>query len=105
MEGRSGSSHCGAKAERASYGDVILEKRLEAAVARLNPSIPPEAQGAAIKQLLSTETPSLVEENRRLHRLLTDGADVEFHDADGSLRGDKVWFIDYDDPDNNDWAV
>ncbi|MFQ5564541.1 MAG: type I restriction endonuclease subunit R [Parvularculaceae bacterium] len=91
--------------ERAAYADVILEKRLEAAVARLNPSIPEDAREAAIKQLLVSETPSLVEENRRIHRLITDGVDVEFHDKEDVLRGDKVWLIDFDDPDNNDWAA
>jgi len=91
--------------ERGAYGDVILEKRLEAAVARLNPSIPEEAREAAVKQLLISETPSLVEENRRIHRLMTDGVDVEFHDKEGVLKGDKVWLFDFDDLDNNDWAV
>ncbi len=95
----------GPNPERASYGDVVFEKRLEAAVARINPSIPAEERGAAIRQLLSSETPSLIEENRRLHRLLTDGADVEFQGAEGLLRGDKVWLVDYDDAENNDWAV
>lgn len=91
--------------ERAAYADVILEKRLRAAVSHLNPSIPNDAREAAIKQLLVSETPSLVEENRRIHRLFTDGVDVEFHDKEGALRGDKVWLLDFDDPENNDWAV
>ncbi|MEK7266019.1 MAG: type I restriction endonuclease subunit R [Pseudomonadota bacterium] len=91
--------------ERAAYADVILLKRLEAAVARINPAIPADARAAAIKQILVSETPSLVEENRRIHRLMTDGVDVEFHDNEGLLRGDKVWLFDFDDPDNNDWAV
>lgn len=95
----------GDKPERGAYGDVVLEKRLRAAVARLNPAIPEDARDAAVKQLLASETPSLVEENRRIHRLLTDGVDVEFHDAEGVLRGDKVWLLDFDNPDNNDWAV
>lgn len=95
----------GDRPERGAYADVILEKRLCSAVARLNPAIPEDAREAAIKQLLSSETPSLVEENRRIHRLITDGVDVEFHDGEGILRGDKVWLLDFDDADNNDWAV
>ncbi len=95
----------GDRPERGAYADVILEKRLRGAVARLNPSIPEDAREAAVKQLLSSETPSLVEENRRIHRLLTDGVDVEFHDREGVLRGDKVWLLDFDGADNNDWAV
>src|SRR5690606_2292419 len=57
------------------------------------------------KQLFITETPSLVEENRRIHRLLTEGVDVEFATGDGEIKGDKVWLIDFDNPDNNDWLV
>jgi type I restriction enzyme R subunit len=95
----------GDKPERGAYADVILEKCVEAAVARLNPSIPDDARQAAIKQLLVSETPSLVEENRRIHRLLTDGVDVEYHDPEGRLKGDKVWLLDFGEPENNDWAV
>jgi type I restriction enzyme R subunit len=91
--------------ERTAYADVVLLKRLEAAVARINPAIPAGARGAAIKQLLVSETPSLVEENRRIHRLLTDGVDVEYHDAEGLLKGDKVWLLAFDDLGNNDFAV
>jgi type I restriction enzyme R subunit len=91
--------------EREAYSDVILSGRLAASVARLNPSIPGEARAAAIKQLLITETPSLVEENRRIHKLLTEGVDVEFAVADGEIKGDKVWLIDFDNPENNDWII
>lgn len=90
---------------RDAYSDTILTSRLKAAVDHLNPSIPAEARGSAIKQLFVTETPSLVEENRRIHRLLTEGVDVEFVVADGEIKGDKVWLIDFDSADNNDWLV
>lgn len=90
---------------RTAYADVILLDRLAAAVERLNPAIPPDARAGAIKQVFVTETPSLVEENRRIHRLLTDGVDVEFATGGGEIKGDKVWLIDYSDPDNNDWLV
>ncbi len=50
------------------------------------------------KKLQQTELPSLVEENRRLHRLLIDGVDVEVERADGSIGGDKAWLIDFDNP-------
>jgi type I restriction enzyme R subunit len=95
----------GTAPERNAYADVILTGRLTEAVQRLNPKIPAEARAEAIKQLFITETPSLVEENRRIHRLLTEGVDVEFHVGDGEIRGDKVWLIDFDKPDNNDWLV
>ncbi|MGD9715216.1 MAG: type I restriction endonuclease, partial [Thermomicrobiales bacterium] len=90
---------------RTAYSDVTLIARLTAAVGRLNPTIPVHARAEAIKQLFITETPSLVEENRRIHRLLTEGVDVEFATGDGEIKGDKVWLIDFDTPENNDWLV
>ncbi|MBN7761537.1 type I restriction endonuclease subunit R [Nitratireductor aquibiodomus] len=95
----------GSAPERGAYGDVILAERLSAAVERLNPNIPAEACADAIKQLSISETPSLVEENRRIHRLLTEGVDIEFAAGNGEIKGDKVWLIDFDNVDNNDWLV
>lgn len=95
----------GTAPEREAYSDMILRSRLAAAVERINPNIPAEVREAAIKQLLMTETPSLIEENRRIHRLLTDGVDVEYSTGDGEIKGDKVWLIDLDEVENNDWLV
>ena len=95
----------GTAPERASYGDVILRGRLEAAIARLNPDIPADAREDAIKRVIGAESASLVEENRRLHLLIVEGVDVEFHADDGTIRGDKVRLIDFDDPGANDWLV
>lgn len=95
----------GTEPERSAYDDVILRGRLEAAVERLNPHIPPEAREEAIKQVLGSESASLVEENRRLHRLIVEGVDVEFHAEDGTIRGDKVRLVELDEPDANDWLV
>lgn len=90
---------------RSAYGDVLLQERLKAVVERLNPTIPSDAREQAIRQLLVTETPSLIEENRRIHKLITDGVDVEFGIGDGEVKGDKVWLVDFDNPDKNDWLV
>lgn len=55
--------------EREAYADVVLVKRLTVAIEKLNPTIPAEARGDALRKVLATEKPSLVEENRRLHKL------------------------------------
>ena len=91
--------------ERESYGHVILEKRLIAAIERLNPHIPFEARWDAIKGLVKTETPSLVEENRRLHRLIAEGVGIEYYDKDGTIRGDTVRLVNFDTIGENDWFV
>lgn len=90
---------------REAYGDVLLTKRLAAAIERLNPTIPPEARGDALRKVLAVEKPSLIEENHRLHKLMIEGIDVEYYAEDGTIRGDKVWLIDFDNPDANDWLA
>ena len=95
----------GGAPERASYGDVILYDRLRATLPRINRCLPPDALEEAIKKVLQAETPSLVEENRRLHRLIVEGVDVEIAREDGGIGGDKAWLIDFADPDNNDWLA
>jgi type I restriction enzyme R subunit len=95
----------GTHPERAAYADVILQGRLEAALARLNPHIPAEALGDALKKVLASERPTLIEENRRLHRAMVEGIDVEFYAEDGTIRGDQVRLINFDNPDANDWLV
>ena len=95
----------GSAPERASYSDVVLMDRLKRAMDRLNPDIPSEARQDALKKIIADETPSLIEENRRIHRALVEGIDVEFYVEDGTIRGDKVRLIDFDDPSANDWLA
>ncbi len=92
-------------AERASYSDVVLVKRLREALARINPKVPKEALEEAVRQVTRTESPSLVENNRRFHKLLTEGVHVEYRRKEGSIRGDIVWLVDFQDPGNNDWMA
>src|SRR5215207_1152214 len=64
-------------AERTSYGDVILIDRLRSALARLNPGVPAAFLEEAALKVSRTESPSLVENNRRVHGMLTEGVVVE----------------------------
>lgn len=63
-------------AERDSFGDVVLVGRLRAAIARLNPAIPAEAQEEALRKVLRPETPAPTGLNRCFHHLLRDGVEV-----------------------------
>ncbi len=92
-------------AERTSYADVVLVDRLRSALARLNPGVPAEILEEAALKVSRTESPSLVENNRRFHRMLTEGVDVEYRDVDGRIVYDKVRLVDFDYPDNNDWLA
>lgn len=95
----------GKQPERESYSDVVLKKRFEAAVARLNPGLPQEARQDAVRRVMQSELPSLLEENRRLHKLMTEGVDVEYYADDGTLTAGKVALIDFEKPERNDWLA
>jgi type I restriction enzyme R subunit len=92
-------------AERASYGEVVLRRRLRDALARLNPQLPAEAVDDAFRKLTRPEGASLEARNRVLHRLLVDGVTVEYRAPDGAIRGAQAQVVDFDAPANNDWLA
>lgn len=95
----------GHRPERESHDEVVLKKRFEDAVARLNPGLPLEARQDAVRRVMQSELPSLLEENRRLHNLMTEGVDVEYYGDDGTLTAGKVALIDFEHPEQNDWLA
>jgi len=95
----------GSSPERASYSDVVLSDRLQTALQWLNPHLPADTLEDVFRKVHQTETPSLIEENRRLHRLMVDGVDIELPREDGSIGGDKARLIDFDHPERNDWLA
>jgi len=90
--------------EREDWGDVVLAGRLQDALERINPSIPGEAIEEAMRQVLRPESPSLIENNRRFHQMLTDGVDVSWRTDEGE-KHDKVWLLDRGDAANNEFLV
>lgn len=103
----------GAAPERASYRDVILVRRLRAAIERLNPGVPQAAREDALKQVLDLGVPALLSANRRFHRLLVGGVPVQYQ-RDGETRGDFVRLVDWGAPPpqpfpggggSNDWLA
>jgi type I restriction enzyme, R subunit len=93
------------KPERASYGDILLKRRLQVAIAKLNPYLSPETRAEVFAKLIQSEMPSIIEENRRLHRYLVEGVPVEVRRPDGTISGEQARLIDLDDPANNDWLA
>ena len=89
--------------ERASK-DVVLVGRLRAALARLNPGLPPAAVESAVAALLRPEGGSLLEENQRFHRFVTEGIPVEVESA-GQRSTRSLRLFDPDDLDANDWLA
>ena len=95
----------GSTPERDSHDEVLLTGRLHKALVRINPHLPAEAREDALRKLQQEETPSPVEENRRLHRYLVEGVPVEMVKDDGSISGDTVRPINFDDIEANDWLA
>ena len=74
-------------AERTDYAQVVLERRLRDALARLNPDLPAEALEEAFRKLTRVNWPTPVYRNRAVHRMLTDRVTVEYRRPDGSNAG------------------
>jgi type I restriction enzyme R subunit len=90
--------------ERQTYADVVLLHRLRSSLEKINPKIPADAIEEAIRKITRSETPSLFENNRRFHKFLTDGIDVEYQTSERIVY-DQVKLIDFTNPENNDWLV
>ncbi|QTX04705.1 type I restriction endonuclease subunit R [Agromyces archimandritae] len=92
-------------AERDSYEEVLLWGRLHAAIRRINPGTSPALVDEAIKRVRRAESQSPIDENYRLHQLITEGVPVEHRDAGGALRTTRLWLVDFEQPENNDWVA
>lgn len=92
-------------AERDSYEEVFLWGRLRGAIRRINPGTSPALVDEAIKRVRRAESQSPIDENYRLHQLITEGVPVEHRDTDGALRTTRLWLMDFDQPENNDWVA
>ena len=90
--------------ERKDYDQVVLVGRLQTALKNINPNIPPDAIEEAVRKIARADSPSLIENNRRFHRMLTDGVDISYMQDDREVH-DKVWLLDLEDLDNNDWLA
>lgn len=95
----------GSAPERSANGEVLLIRRPEEAITRLNPSIPLEARSDVLRQITGAQTQNLIEENRRIHGLLVNDVDVEFSSSDGTIKDDKVWLVDWEITKANDGLV
>src|SRR5579859_7282265 len=92
--------------DRTGSAEVILTPRARGVIHKLNLPVPAATIDGVVASLSRPPHPSLVENNRWLHTLLTDGVPVEYKDATtGETRGSRVRLIDFDNPANNDFLV
>jgi type I restriction enzyme R subunit len=91
---------------RATRGEVILRPRLEAVLARLNPTLPAEALQQAIAEITRDRSAmTLVHANREIYALLKEGVQVAYRDADGEERFERARVIDWAELGNNDFLL
>ena len=92
---------------RGNRGEVVLTRRLRAALERLNPDASREAIDGAIEELTySRATMSREEANYEIYRLLKDGVKVTITDPDDEGETDETLkVIDWENPGNNDFFL
>ncbi|WP_170517407.1 type I restriction endonuclease subunit R [Ruegeria atlantica] len=89
---------------RASNRETILEPILLESLKRINSELPSSAIEEASNRVLDAVfTTDLIQENRRVHRLLVEGIKITYF-ADGEERNAVVKLIDWSDQ-LNDWRA
>ena len=94
----------GTNPKRVSFEEVVMVESLRHAVYRINHTLPQEVCNEAINQVLRIASPDLLSNNETFHRMLTEGVSVSVH-KEGAERGELVWLVDFDNPQNNDFTV
>lgn len=97
-------AHDGNSPERSSYEEIILTSRLRQTLARINPTIPADSREEAIKEMQRISSPEVIANNESFHRILTEGIKVSYQ-KEGHQRGDLVWLVDFNNPENNEFLV
>ncbi|MDD4448291.1 MAG: type I restriction endonuclease subunit R, partial [Methanothrix sp.] len=92
-------------AERESFQEVLLTRRLGDALRRLNLGIPADALEEVLRKVARPVSPSLIANNRAFHQMLVKGVDVEYQRKDGSIAGDLVRLVDFENPENNEFLA
>ena len=90
--------------ERSSLSQVIFKNHLEQAIITINTTIPQEACEQAMRQVLNLPSQNLIDNNEAFHKMLTEGIEIELMGEEG-IRGDKVWLVDFEHPENNEFVV
>ena len=82
--------------ERGDATEVVLTGRLSAALHRLNTDLPHDTVEEIVRILSRPPHPTLIQNNRWFHGLLTDGVEIEYRDVkSGETRGDRARLVDY----------
>ncbi len=91
---------------RESESQVILARRLHAALVALNPGLPGDAYAQAVEQIAQDRSKQIaVNANRDFYRLLKDGVKVKVPDEHGGHSTETLRVIDWAAPANNEFFL
>ncbi|MBA3058125.1 MAG: type I restriction endonuclease subunit R [Gammaproteobacteria bacterium] len=91
---------------RVSERQVVLPRRLRAALELLNPGLPLDAYAQAVEQLTQDRSKQMaVNANRELYRLLKDGVKVKVTNEAGAHTIETLRVIDWATPGHNDFFL
>ncbi len=92
--------------ERGDVSEVMLKGRLAAALHRLNPDLPHDTIEEVVRILSRPPHPTLIQNSRWFHSMLTDGVEIEWRDAkSGETRGGRARLVDFDNAAANELLV
>lgn len=87
-------------------GSVVLTTILSGVVRRLNPDLPDNTIGEVVRILSRPPHPTLIQNNRWFHALVTDGVEIEYQESNsGEMRGGRARLVDFDNPATNNFLV
>lgn len=91
--------------ERSDITQVVLKERLLAAIQRINPWIDEANLSKAYTELTGIQAASLMEANQKAWELIRGSKLTLRQVTDGKEEYRPVWYIDYTNPENNDFLV
>ena len=91
--------------ERADYSEILLADRLRNAITALNPHLPHAARQEVFRLVSRPDHPVLLENNRLVHRLLTEGVEISYQADDGTTKHDLARLMDLADPTANEFLA
>ena len=86
------------------FNSPLYEEELNAALCRLNPTMPEDAIADALFKLKNFENAELVQKNAVFMDYIQHGIEVRYF-VKGEERSGLVYLVDYKNPDNNSFIV
>ena len=90
--------------ERSSRREVVLVSRLKKKLAEINPHLTEESIDKAVRRVTHIQAEGLMEANQKFHQDLVAGISID-QDIGARRQKQTVRFVDFDDPENNEFLI